>query len=72
MTQIYIKQNTHKHKTQNLQRTSPLGITPVQGKKQQQQQHLCIFRELVVQEVYRFVNCTGVTKNKYLRRERDE
>ena len=30
MTQIYIKQNIHKHQTQNFRRTSPLGITPVE------------------------------------------
>ena len=29
MTQIYIKQNIHKHRTQNFRRISPLGITPV-------------------------------------------
>ena len=30
MTQIYIKQNIHKHRTQNFRRTSPLGITPAE------------------------------------------
>ena len=30
MTQIYIKQNIHKHWTQNFQRISPFGITPVE------------------------------------------
>ena len=30
MTQIYIKQNTHKHRTQNFRRISPFGITPVE------------------------------------------
>ena len=30
MTQIYIKQNIHKHRTQNFRRTSPFGITPVE------------------------------------------
>ena len=30
MTQIYIKQNIHKHRTQNFRRISPLGITPVE------------------------------------------
>ena len=30
MTQIYIKQNIHKHQTQNPRRTSPPGITPVE------------------------------------------
>ena len=30
MTQIYIKQNIHKHQTQNFQRISPSGITPVE------------------------------------------
>ena len=30
MTQIYIKQNIHKHQTQNFQRISPFGITPVE------------------------------------------
>ena len=30
MTQTHIKQNIHKHRTQNLQRTSPLGITPAE------------------------------------------
>ena len=30
MTQIYIKQNIHKHRTQNFQRISPFGITPVE------------------------------------------
>ena len=30
MTQIYIKQNVHKHWTQNLRRISPFGITPVE------------------------------------------
>ena len=30
MTQIYIKQNTHKHQTQNFRRISPFGITPVE------------------------------------------
>ena len=29
MTQIYIKQNVHKHRTQNFRRISPIGITPV-------------------------------------------
>ena len=28
-TQIYIKQNMHKHRTPNFQRISPFGITPV-------------------------------------------
>ena len=27
MTQIYIKQNIHKHRTQNFRRISPFGIT---------------------------------------------
>ena len=26
---MYIKQNTHKHRTQNFRRISPFGITPV-------------------------------------------
>ena len=30
MTQIYIKQNIHKHRTQIFRRTSPFGITPVE------------------------------------------
>ena len=30
MTQIYIKQNTHEHRTQNFRRISPFGITPVE------------------------------------------
>ena len=30
MTQIYIKQNIHKHPTQNFQRISLFGITPVE------------------------------------------
>ena len=30
MTQIYIKQNIHKHRTQNFRRISPFGITPVE------------------------------------------
>ena len=30
MTQIYIKQNIHKHRTQNFRRISPVGITPVE------------------------------------------
>ena len=30
MTQIYIKQNVHKHRTQNFRRISPFGITPVE------------------------------------------
>ena len=30
MTQIYIKQNIHKHRTQNFRRSSPFGITPVE------------------------------------------
>ena len=30
MTQIYIKQNRHKRRTQNFQRISPFGITPVE------------------------------------------
>ena len=30
MTQIYIKQNMHKHRTQNFRRISPFGITPVE------------------------------------------
>ena len=30
MTQIYIKQNIHKHRTQNFLRISPFGITPVE------------------------------------------
>ena len=28
-TQIYIKQNIHKHRTQNFRRISPFSITPV-------------------------------------------
>ena len=28
-TQIYIKQNIHKHRTQNFRRISPFGITPI-------------------------------------------
>ena len=30
MTQIYIKQNKHEHRTQNFRRISPFGITPVE------------------------------------------
>ena len=30
MTQIYIKQNIHKHRTQNFRRISPFGIAPVE------------------------------------------
>ena len=30
MTQIYIKQNIHKHQTQNFRRISPFSITPVE------------------------------------------
>ena len=30
MTQIYIKQNIHKHQTQNFRRISPFGITHVE------------------------------------------
>ena len=30
MTQIYIKQNIHKHQTQNFQKISRFGITPVE------------------------------------------
>ena len=30
MTQIYIKQNIHKHRTQKFRRISPIGITPVE------------------------------------------
>ena len=30
MTQIYIKQNIHKHRSQNFRRISPFGITPVE------------------------------------------
>ena len=30
MTQIDIKQNIHKHRTQNFRRISPFGITPVE------------------------------------------
>ena len=30
MTQIYIKQNIHTHRTQNFRRISPFGITPVE------------------------------------------
>ena len=29
MTQIYIKQNIHKHRTQNFRRISPFGTNPV-------------------------------------------
>ena len=29
MMQIYIKQNIHKHQTQNFRKISPLGIIPV-------------------------------------------
>ena len=29
MTQTYIRQNIHKHRTQNFRRISPFGITPV-------------------------------------------
>ena len=32
MTQIYIKQNIHKHRTQNFRRISPFGIIPVDKK----------------------------------------
>ena len=31
MTQIYIKQNMHKHRTQNFRRINPFGITPVKN-----------------------------------------
>ena len=31
MTQICIKQNTHKHHTQNFRRISSFGITPVEN-----------------------------------------
>ena len=30
MTQIYIKQNIHKHRTQHFRSISPFGITPVE------------------------------------------
>ena len=30
MTQIYMKQNIHKHRTQNFRRNGPFGITPVE------------------------------------------
>ena len=30
MTQIYTKQNIHKHRTQNFRRISPFAITPVE------------------------------------------
>ena len=30
LTQIYIKQNIHKHRTQHFRRISPFGITPVE------------------------------------------
>ena len=30
MTQIYIKQNIQKHRTQNFRKISPFGITPVE------------------------------------------
>ena len=30
MTQIYIKQNIRKHRTQKFRRMSPFGITPVE------------------------------------------
>ena len=30
VTQIYIKQNIHKHQTQNFRRISPFGITPAE------------------------------------------
>ena len=30
MTQIYIKQNIHKHRMLNFRRISPFGITPVE------------------------------------------
>ena len=32
-TQIFIKQDIHKHRTQNFRRISPFGITPVKKKK---------------------------------------
>ena len=32
-TQIHIKQNIHKHRTQNFRRNSPFGTTPVKKKK---------------------------------------
>ena len=32
-TQIYIKQNIHKHRTQNFRRISPFGTTPVKKTK---------------------------------------
>ena len=40
MTQIYIKQNIHKHQTQNFRRISPFGIAPV--KKHIRLGHACI------------------------------
>ena len=30
MTQTYIKENIHKHRTQNFRRISPFGINPVE------------------------------------------
>ena len=33
MSQIYMKQNIHKHRTQNFRRISPFGINPVKKKK---------------------------------------
>ena len=34
-TQIYIKQNIHKHRTQHFRRMSPFGITPSLKKQKQ-------------------------------------
>ena len=40
MTRIDIKQNIHKHRTQNFRRTSPPGITPVK-KSHKARTHRC-------------------------------
>ena len=39
MTQIYIKQNIHKHRTQNFRRISPFGIAPVEKKAHMARTH---------------------------------
>ena len=63
MTQIYIKQNTHKHQTQNFRRFSPFGITPVKKThKARTRWYRGPFR--------RFINTSGGTGFSHLSTER--
>ena len=61
MTQIYIKHNIHKHRTQNFRRISPFGITPVE------KAHKARTRWYRV-TLRRFIN-TRFKKKKYKKKE---